>query len=180
MADRKKEKKERKRARKPAASKPKAAAPVIANIAATGRAVSMGSAQASAIIAGAGGGHFDAEVRNRVTTPADNVARVFEQISTTLAALRSRQGLDGDNQASERDKAIDDFEVYIRLGNTTIRVVHEQTRSQAPSKAVVEQNAAACHGGHDRYVAAEHTACVVPGRAPEPDGLAGGDRARAP
>lgn len=80
---------------------------------------------------------------NRVTTPTDNVARVFELISTTLAALRSGQALDGDNQASERNEAIDNFEVYIRLGNTSIRVVREQTQSQAPSKAVVEQNATA-------------------------------------
>ena len=99
--------------------------------------------QASAIIAGVGGVQVDAEIRNRVTRPTDNVARVLELISTTLVALRSRHGPDGDNQASERDEAIDDFELYIRLGNTTIRVVQEQTQSQAPSKAVVEQNAAA-------------------------------------
>jgi hypothetical protein len=183
MADRKKD---RKGARKPAASKPKAAARVAATVGPMGRLPigggwgestepvpfeGMGTGaivpvQAPPSPSDSGGpttGHaaseiltistdwnipvgtltVDAEIRNHVKTSADNLARLFEQIGATLAVLRGMQAPDGDNHASERNEAIGDFEVYIRLGATTIRVVQEQAQSQVSSKAVVEQNAAA-------------------------------------
>ena len=78
---------------------------------------------------------------NRVTTPTDNVARLLEQISTAVDALRSLPAPAGDNQAPARAEAIGNFEVFIRLGTATVRVVNEQAQSERPSPVVVTQNA---------------------------------------
>ena len=83
----------------------------------------MGPAHASGSIAGAGGVQADSEIRNCVTTPADNVARLLEQISTAVDALRSLPAPAGDNQAPARAEAIGNFEVFIPLGTATVRVV---------------------------------------------------------
>jgi hypothetical protein len=89
----------------------------------------MGPAHASGSIAGAGGVQADSEIRNCVTTPADN------------DALRSLPAPAGDNQAPARAEAIGNFEVFIPLGTATVRVVNEQAQSERPSPVVVTQNA---------------------------------------
>ncbi len=90
-----------------------AAPPDIANIAATGRALSQRRES----------GRSGGEIRNCVTIPADNVARLLEQISTAVDTLRSLPAPAGDNQAPARAEAIGNFEVFIRLGTATVRVV---------------------------------------------------------
>jgi hypothetical protein len=84
---------------------------------------------------------WQSETSNRVTIPADNVARLLEQISTAVDTLRGLPTPAGDNQAPARAEAIDNFEVFIRLGTATVRVVQEQAHSERPSPVVVTQNA---------------------------------------
>ena len=78
---------------------------------------------------------------NRVTIPADNVARLLEQISTAVDTLRGLPTPAGDNHAPARAEATDNFEVFIRLGTATVRVVNEQAQSERPGPVVVTQNA---------------------------------------
>jgi hypothetical protein len=84
---------------------------------------------------------WQSETSNRVTIPADNVARLLEQISTVVDALRNLAAPAGDNQAPARAEAIRNFEVFVRLGTATVRVVNEQAQSERPSPVVITQNA---------------------------------------
>lgn len=61
----------------------------------------------------------------------------------TIADLRAQPVREGDNQAPERNAAIDQLEVFVRLGTTSVRIVREEVQQGRANPAVVEQSLAA-------------------------------------
>ncbi len=104
--------------------------------------VEAGALQEGAVnLEGTGGLRADPRVVHQaaVLAAVGTVARRLEQIGATLSALRSLPTSHGDNQAPGRTEAVDDFEVFLRLGSTTVRVILEQAQSEHPSQVVVAQ-----------------------------------------